>query len=205
MSQTNLSEAFQYHHHHHHRQEVTPLTIESLLNGIAELSRTLRAILSQATFPKEHIWYSDKVYYLQRNILDIAHGTNENQPLNTVRALVALIYCARCLRDVPFTFTAMGRAVTRLKSAVLRYEEQNSWEANPESARKIFWILCFGGAAAIGKPERTWFAARFRASCDYLDVNDWETARSLLQDMLWEPDLDEAGYEFWMEAIIGDF
>jgi len=128
-----------------------------------------------------------------------------NPSPDTVCALAALIYCARCLRDVHFTFTAMGRAVTRLKTAIQRYKEQHSWEATPELARKMFWILGFGGAAAIGKPERTWFAASFRDSCDHLDVNDWESARGLLQNVLWEPDLDEAGSEFWTEAILGDF
>lgn len=92
-----------------------------------------------------------------------------------------------------------------MKAAIIEYEEEIAADADKEAKKVMFWILGFGGVAAEGKPERDWFVAKFRASCDDLDINDWETANRILKDVLWQAELDDAASKLWLEAILGDF
>lgn len=130
---------------------------------------------------------------------------NTPRSVDRVCAMAALMYCGHCLRDVPLTFQVIARVVTRLKAAIIEYEEEIAADADKEAKKVMFWILGFGGVAAEGKPERDWFVAKFRASCDDLDINDWETANRILKDVLWQAELDDAASKLWLEAILGDF
>lgn len=174
--------------------------IDRLLTGVGDLCKTLKALKKRANMPKEDIWYSDKVYYLQRHILDIAHSSDYPRPLDTVCALAALIYCGHCLRDVPLTFTAVSNGVKRLKPAIERYEREHNWIQDADLARKMFWILAFGGVCAEGKPEREWFATKFWVASGQLQLKDWESAKEILDAVLWQPELDDGGVRLWKGA-----
>jgi Fungal specific transcription factor domain len=179
--------------------------LERLLAGVRDLSKILRELRKLPKLPEDNIWYSDKIYYLQRNLIEVVYCPNTPRPVDRICAMAALMYCGHCLRDVPFTFQVIARSVTRLKAAIIEYEKDISFEADRESKKVMFWILGFGGVAAEGKIERDWFVAKFRALCDELDVNDWETADGLLKDVLWQAELDYAASKLWLEAILGDF
>lgn len=179
--------------------------IDRLLEGVRDLSKLLKEIRKRPNLPEDNIWYSDKIYYLQRNLVEFVYCPNTPEPLDRVCAMAALMYCGHCLRDVPFTFQVIARAVTRLKDSIVEYEKETSPPSETEDKKRMFWILGFGGVAAEGKPERDWFVAKFRASCDDLDINDWETANGVLEGVLWQSDLDGAASKLWLEAILGDF
>ncbi|KAN0122911.1 Fungal specific transcription factor domain containing protein [Hyaloscypha variabilis] len=176
-----------------------------LLAGVRDLSKLLKELKRLSNLPEDNIWYSDKIYYLQRNLIEVVYCPNTPRPVDRVCAMAALMYCGHCLRDVPLTFQVIARAVTRLKAAIIDYEKNMSSEPDKEEKRVMFWILGFGGVAAVGKPERDWFVANFRAICDDLDVNDWEKANGMLKDVLWQADLDDGGSKLWLEAILGNF
>lgn len=150
--------------------------------------------------PQEDIWYSDKIYYLQRNLFDIAHDASYHSPIDSVCALAALIYCGHCLRDIPLSYVVTAKAVTRLKDAIELYEMFNFWNGDYELTKKMLWILGFGGIAAEGKSEREWFVKKFRFCCFNMGVTDWNTAKAAIDNVLWEPDLDDAGVRFWEES-----
>lgn len=178
-----------------------PPILEELLSEVRDLSKTLRVIRRQSTIPTEDIWYSDKIYYLQRSLFDIARVSSYHIPIDSVCALAALIYCGHCLRDIPLGYAVTSKAVTRLQMAIGSYEEFNLWIGNLGATKKMFWIFAFGGVAAEGKPERGWFAQKF-IRCSYiLQVTGWESARTILGDLLWEPGLDDAGIRFFEQSI----
>jgi len=92
-----------------------------------------------------------------------------------------------------------------LKDSIVEYEKEVPLASDTEDQKRMFWILGFGGMAAEGKPERDWFVAKFRKSCDDLNINDWETAKEILVNVLWQSDLDDDASKLWLEAILGDF
>ncbi|KAH7363779.1 fungal-specific transcription factor domain-containing protein [Rhexocercosporidium sp. MPI-PUGE-AT-0058] len=173
--------------------EVISPSLEFLLANVRQLSKTLRLLRQQATMPDEDIWYSDKIYSLQRNLFDIANDSTYRIPIDSVCALTALIYCGHCLRDIPLSYAVTAKAVTRLQSAVQLYETSNLWMDCPELTKKMFWVLAFGGVAAEGRPERAWFVQKYEICSHTLLLNSWESARLILDSVLWEPGLDDAG------------
>jgi hypothetical protein len=180
-------------------------SLERLLVGVRDLSKLLKELRKLSYLPEDNIWYSDKIYYLQRNLVEIVYCPNTPRPVDRVCAMAALMYCGHCLRDVPFTFQVIARAVTRLKAAIIKLEMEDSADTDREAKKVMFWILGFGGVAAEGKPERDWFVAKFGALRDELDINDWETASRVLKDVLWQRELDDAASKLWLEAILEDF
>ncbi|KAH9212874.1 fungal-specific transcription factor domain-containing protein [Leptodontidium sp. 2 PMI_412] len=180
--------------------ENTPPSLEFLLSNVRKLSQTLRILRQRATMPDEDIWYSDKIYYLQRSLFDIAHDSSYHMPIDSVSALAALIYCGHCLRDIPLSYAVTSKAVTRLQSALELYETFNLWMGDPELTKKMFWILAFGGIAAEGKSERAWFVQKFRFCSFDLNLNTWESARLILDGILWEPGLDDAGVRLFEDS-----
>jgi hypothetical protein len=180
-------------------------SLERLLIGVRDLSKLLKELRKLSNLPQDNIWYSDKIYYLQRNLVEIVYCPNTPRPVDRVCAMAALMYCGHCLRDVPLTFQVIARAVARLKAVIIEYEEEITANADTEAKKVMFWILGFGGVAAEGKLERDWYVAKFRSSCDDLNINDWETANGILKDVLWQAELDDAASKLWLEAILGDF
>jgi hypothetical protein len=180
-------------------------SLQRLLAGVRDLSKILKGLRKLTNLPEDNIWYSDKIYYLQRNIIEVVYCPNTPRPVDRLCAMAALMYCGHCLRDVPFTFQVIARSVTRLKAAIVEYEENLSSDADGETKRVMFWILGFGGVAAEGKLERDWFVAKFRALCDELNINDWEAANGALKDVLWQAELDDAATKLWLEATLSDF
>jgi hypothetical protein len=180
-------------------------SLERLLVGVRDLSKLLKKLRRLSYLPEDNIWYSDRLYYLQRNLVEIVYCPNTPRPVDRLCSMAALIYCGHCLRDVPLTFQVIARAVTRLKAAIIKLEKEISADTDREAKKVMFWILGFGGVAAEGKPERDWFVAKFRALCDELDINDWETASGVLKNVLWQSELDDAASKLWLKAILGDF
>jgi hypothetical protein len=163
--------------------------------------------------PQENIWYSDKIYHLQRSLFDIAHHSdskpNEPVPLDSVCALAALIYCGRYLRDIPFSYAVTKNAVSRLKDAIEGYDLEHAWdfdegkegtENREVQKKKLFWILAFGGIAAEGKREHGWFLDRFGLACVEMNIKNWEESQKVLAEVLWQEELDESGYRFWEDS-----
>lgn len=182
-------------------KDVVGPNLDHLFYGIRDLAEKLHIIRRSAAPPPElDIWYSDKIYFLQRNLFDIAHGSSNVPQLDSICALAALIYCGHCLRDIPLSYAVTANAVTRLKNTlevfdVASIQDQESWD-------KYFWVLSFGGVAAEGKREQEWFVLKFRAMRDYLELADWDAARSILDKVLWQTELDPAGKRLWQASLV---
>jgi hypothetical protein len=170
------------------------LDIPELIIQIKELSSTFQNLRKKSPMPKEDMSYSDKVYFLQRQLFEIIHGEGSTK-LEVACATAALIFCYRMLRDVPFSFGIAGKAVKRAKEALLGVN--GGQEGKGEM---LFWTLGFGAIAAEGKEEGRWFLEKFGNVCQVLRVRRWEGVRGRLQSVLWGDELDEAGMRVWEEV-----
>lgn len=54
--------------------------------------------------------------------------------------------------------------------------------------------------AGEGKEDQHWFVGKFKTMCEVLNMKDWESARALLEGVLWQQDLDAFGWKLWLEA-----
>jgi hypothetical protein len=126
-----------------------------LLKGVESPGLTLR-LKKKA---QEDIWYSGKIYFLPRNLFNIAHGQVEDasidmkeRELDRLCALAALMYCGYCLRNLPFLFVSFANGVSRLKLAIELFRTNFAFVEydlfNGFQIKKLFWVLGFGGGAA---------------------------------------------------------
>lgn len=183
------------HRQHYLFEDSSAPNFEQLAFGIKDLAEKLRIIRQKSMVPSEDIWYSDKIYFLQRHLFDIAHGCSNATPIDSICALTALIYCGHCLRDIPLSYAVTAHAISRLKNSLelLDTGATEEWDF----VSKYFWVLGFGGVAAEDKSEENWFVGKFRFMSDQMRLADWPAARSCLNEILWDPGLDTAGQRLW--------
>jgi hypothetical protein len=177
--------------------------IDRLFHQIRELSETMHNLRRSPILPQEDIWYSDKIYYLQCSLFDIIHNPNTpNRSLDAASALAGLIYCTHCLRDIPLTFQVIANAVTSLEAIIEQLEhEQFQIEGGMLGVRHL-WVLGLGGVAAEGKRERDWFVVKFKKRCVVMGLINWDSAKGILERLLWQDRLNEAGKRLWAETTV---
>jgi hypothetical protein len=176
---------------------------DRVLAEIRNLAVTMQAIRTSSIEPRENIWYSDKIYYLQRSLYEIIHRPqSEKGELDTAGSIAALIYCCNCLRDIPLSFQVIAKTVKRVKESLETFQKTPLLSQDFKLHIRLFWILGLGGVAAEGKPtERSWLVDEFRKMSELMGVRYWDSARAILEGVLWHPDLDEFGKRFWEEAM----
>jgi hypothetical protein len=166
---------------------------------IQDLSATLEVIRMSSILPKENVRYSDKVYYLQHCLLAIIHSPDYGQH-DTVFATAALIFCCACFRDVNFNFRVVADGVKSLKYALETFEASHSFNG-AENINRLFWTFALGGMAAEGKRERPWFVDKMKLMCGLLVLRSWDSARAILEGILWQSQLDQYGCRLWRDAL----
>jgi hypothetical protein len=174
-------------------------SLDSTLKHIQDLSATLELIRISPVLPEENVRYSDKVYYLQNCLLAIIHSPDYG-PLDTVFSIAALLFCCACFRDVNFNFRVVADGVTRLQKALEAFETDHSL-VDAAHSNRLFWAITLGAMAAEGKQERPWLAKRMRIVGAVLNVDRWESAKGILEDILWQSQLDCFGSQLWREAL----
>jgi len=145
------------------------------------------------------------VYFLQRQLFEIIHS-EESTKLEVACATASLVFCYHMLRDVPFSFGIAGKAVRRLKEALLSVnEEERDVDSGKGKGEMLFWTLGFGAIAAEGKEEGRWFVRKFGEVCKVLGVETWEEVRGRLEGVLWGEALDGPGMRVWgeVESVMG--
>lgn len=179
--------------------------LDHILAEIRDLSITMQALRTSIIEPQEDIWYSDKIYHLQRSLYDVLHQPSaELGILDTPCATLSLVFIGHCLRDIPLSFGVNAKAIGRLKVA-LETSKACSLEMSPKLKSRLFWMLGIGGAAAEGLAERTWFLNEFRGmSRDVLPddrASAWQTAKSIYSEMLWHDCLEAPAKIFVLDAL----
>jgi hypothetical protein len=174
-------------------------SLEWVLKHVQNLSATLEIILTSSVLPEENVAYSDKVYYLQHCLLAIIHSPAYGQ-LDTVFAGSALIFCCACFRDVNFNFRVIADGVRRLQNELEALDIKYALTDSVSSTR-LFWTVTMGAIAAEGKAERPWFIEKMKTVSPVLNLSTWESAKVVLEDILWQAQLDQFGRRLWREQI----
>ncbi|KAL2814468.1 hypothetical protein BJX63DRAFT_392360 [Aspergillus granulosus] len=67
----------------------------------------------------------------------------------------------------------------------------------------VFWMLFMGGMASTGGKLHAWFIAQLRETRDFLQVQDWIEARTILTRFFYTDQRGEtAAEDFWNEALL---
>ena len=65
----------------------------------------------------------------------------------------------------------------------------------------VLWLLSMGGVAALGRPTRTWFAARSMDLARVLGIQTWAAVQENMEKLLWVPSVCEEPFcTFWTEV-----
>ncbi|KAF4631206.1 hypothetical protein G7Y89_g6916 [Cudoniella acicularis] len=185
--------------------------LDKLLTQLREFTTTVQKLTSPDLLPpRENLFYSDKIYHFQHQLFTIIHSSPSfYTSLDKACSIVALLFCCYALKDIPFTFRIFTKGVERLKILVALHEENSKGDDGVmgrndgdeiEVKRKLFWAVGLGALAAEGKDEWGWFVERIREMCVVMGVDCWDKARSILESVLWQNDLNEAGERLWKEA-----
>ena len=100
--------------------------------------------------------------------------------------------------DTSDAYSHLQTLVTRLKTWL---ERLNVYVHGTDLTHLLLWMLTLGGIAALGKPERPWFASRLGIVLRRSNIT-WDGAQEILERFLWlENACGTEGRELWAEAI----
>lgn len=142
---------------------------------------------------------------LQQQLLLLPSGRELNKtPLSKVsfyeccRLTLHIFGLAVVFIDTSNAYSHLQTLVTRLKTWLGRLYV---YGYGTDSAHLLLWMLTLGGIAALGKPERPWFASRLAIVLQRLNIT-WEDAQEILETFLWlENACGTEGRELWFEAV----
>jgi hypothetical protein len=143
----------------------------------------------------DSMWYSDKVYLVQRNIV-YSSLDPEQEPLHTACYIAGSIYVNSYLRDLGFHSGVIALLVTKLKDFL---EDKMLVAVGGYDEDELVWILCVGGISAMGKPERGWFVERLKRVCEAFKVETASQVEEALRKIVWSRDWNDALEEMWQE------
>jgi hypothetical protein len=100
--------------------------------------------------------------------------------------------------DTSDAYSHLQILVTRLKTWLGRLYV---YGYGTDSADLLLWMLTLGGIAALGKPERPWFASHLAVVLHRLNIT-WNDAQEILERFLWQENAcGTEGRELWSEAV----
>jgi hypothetical protein len=146
----------------------------------------------------DSMWYSDKLYLLQRNLVYFSLNTEQTK-LDTACCIAAAIYTDSYLTDLGFHSGIVAVMVNRLKKVLEEGVFVLPGGDGEESSITIFWILAVGGISAMGKPEQQWFLKRFRSYCEVMRLVKKSDVEDQLQNIVWTKDWSE-----YLDFMIGE-
>jgi hypothetical protein len=149
----------------------------------------------------DHIWYSDKIYLVQRSLMDVAYNKqHETSHIDRACAIAALIYVHTGLCEVKIHSKVVGVLVFRLKAelqmAMRRFEPGAS---SGDSTKKLVWALYFGGIASGLESERQWFSGHLVTACEALGLDAWPDMQAILETIFWKDGWEQLTGALWRE------
>jgi hypothetical protein len=100
--------------------------------------------------------------------------------------------------DTSDAYSHLQALVTRLKTWL---ERLYVYGYGTDSAHLLLWMLTLGGIAALGKPDRPWFASRLAIVLHRLNIT-WDDAQEILERFLWQENaFGTGGRELWSEVV----
>jgi hypothetical protein len=152
------------------------------------------------------MWYSDKTYLVQRNLVYLSlHPQSDDAALDSACCLAASIFVDCCFRDLGFHAGVIGQLVSKLKGAcepLSLFQGDVDVETEERATlTKLLWVFVFGGIAAVGRPERSWFIEQLVHVCSALEVNSWEDMEDCLSTILWNGRWEVPQGSLWRSVV----
>jgi hypothetical protein len=117
--------------------------------------------------------------------------------------LTALIYGVGVVFPVPNSGSVLQELVGRLMIAIGVLDIRTF---GPELGGVLLWMLVLGGIAALGTPERHWFASQLAWIVRRLDIDDWEGVEDILGSFLWlDSACGQGGRLLWSESMAASY
>ena len=134
------------------------------------------------------------------------HQRNINPIIGvTIRALhiTCLIYIYLALREIPIEVIIYSGTVRSLKSTIHSLDPVHL--PSGLETGLFLWALIVGGAAACGRPERSWFVKFLGRLKEVMGLRSWEDAMVVLRDYPWiENSFAVLARAFWEERDMTD-
>jgi hypothetical protein len=140
-------------------------SITDVFANLRYLSSVLESKDSFSIAQIDSMWYSDKVYLLQRSLVYLSLDP-EQAVVNAACCIAASMYVDSYFRDLGFYSNVIALMVTKLKMFLdqrLQNVITSPAEYNEDELSMVLWTLIIGGILAMKKPERSWFLERLRS------------------------------------------
>ena len=148
----------------------------------------------------DHIWYSDKVYLVQRSLTDVAYNQRKAPHIDQACAIAALIYVHVGLCDVRLYTKIIDVLISRLKASLkLVMSQYNYISPATHAAERLLWALYFGGVAAAAGLERRWFVSHLLVSCEALNLKTWADMKVILETVFWKAEWENPIGALWRD------
>ncbi|KAK0107449.1 hypothetical protein ONS96_003264 [Cadophora gregata f. sp. sojae] len=179
--------------------------IEQVFADLRYLSSVLESEDTKSAEEVDNMWYSDKTYLVKRSLVYLyQHPQLSHSRLDTLKCLAASIFVDSCFRDQRFSACSIGILVTKLRSELesfLMSYDLELVEHSEEDEKALMWVCAFGGIAAYGWAERSWFVEQFARVCGRLEIREWERARKIVSETLWNERWEEPKGALWQETV----
>jgi len=150
----------------------------------------------------DSMWYSDKVYILQRNLNYIYLNKNLTTLSQIDRACcgAASIFSHIYLRDLGFNTQIVGILVANFKIELEGAIHEVTSSAGKDDWLKLLWVLAIAGISAFGKSERGWFVGKLM---EVSVLFDWGKAavREAIEKITWTTEWDGYLNVLWDEVV----
>jgi hypothetical protein len=146
----------------------------------------------------DSMWYSDKVYLVQRSII-YASLDSEQGVVDTACYIAGSMYVDSYLRDLGFYSGVIALMVTKLKNFLEHNVVEFLGEYDEGALLMVFWTLVIGGISAIGKPALGWSMEHLRTVCKILKLHIRSDAEEVLGKVVWSKDWSMYLEEIWQE------
>jgi hypothetical protein len=174
--------------------------MEDIFANLRFLSSVLELRHPSSFAQVDNMWYSDKVYLVQRDLVYSSFEPEEAE-LDAPCRIAASIYVDSYLRDLGFHSRVIAVMVTRLKNLLERKGLVWQHDGGEQKWMTSFWILVIGGIAAMNKPEQQWFLMHLRSCCEAMGLHDRVDAEQLLRMILWSRDWSGYLEKMWEEVV----
>ena len=112
--------------------------------------------------------------------------------------LAALVFGIGITFPLPVWAAPFPRLIVGLRQALISSDLNGVWN---EDLRLLLWMLAVGGIAATDLPVRDWVVSTLGGVVARLRLTNWETARAMLNEILWlDSACERGGRSLWDDA-----
>jgi hypothetical protein len=130
--------------------------------------------------------------------LELKEGAVKSTSVYECTRLACMIYGSGVTFPLPSVTGVFHRLASTLKTELETSRADPCWLF---SSKALLWILVFGGIAARGTKERSWYVQNMLTVTSVMKLVTWKAISTELKNFLWlDSACDSAGQELWSEV-----